>query len=88
MSDPEDGKAPTPVLRLIPGAGRRRKERTKRSYHDGATCDELLGLGNIVGALAVADFAGYDAQDGLAFVAERLRALAGADDKLLTEFFE
>ncbi|HEV8531417.1 MAG TPA: hypothetical protein VGT00_08370 [Methylomirabilota bacterium] len=59
-----------------------------QSHHDGATCDELLGLGNIVGALAVADFEGYDAQDGLAFVAERLRVLAGVDGELLTEFFE
>jgi hypothetical protein len=81
MSD-EGMKAPAPVLQLIPG--RKRKERTKKPHHDGATCDELLGLGNIVGALAVADFEGYDAQDGLAYVAERLRVLAGADGELLT----
>ena len=63
-----------PVMRLIHGGGQ--KERVKPP-HDGATCDELLGLGNIVGALAVADFEGYDAQDGLAYVAERLRVLGG-----------
>jgi hypothetical protein len=78
MSD-LDGKPPEDkLLTLIPGGGRKRKERAKTPHHDGATCDELLGLGNIVGALAVADFEGYDAQEGLAYVADRLRALAGA----------
>ena len=62
------------VMRLILGGGR--KQRVRKPRHDGATCDELLGLGNLVGALAVAEFAGYDPQEGLAYVAERLRALA------------
>jgi hypothetical protein len=65
------------VLRLILGGGR--EKRVKKPHHDGATCDELLGLGNIVGALAVAEFAGYDTQESLAFVAERLRVLASAE---------
>jgi hypothetical protein len=91
MSDLEgkapEGKAPeSKVLRLIPGGGRKRKERVKRS--DGATCDELLCLSELTLAIAVATYEGLECDHALPYVAERLRALAGVDEELLTEFFE
>jgi hypothetical protein len=46
---------------------------------DGAARNELHALANIVGVIAVATFEGYEADAGLAFVADRLRVLAGAD---------
>jgi hypothetical protein len=69
------------VVRLIRGSGR--KERAQ-SPLAGAARDELHALADIVGALGVATFEGYEADAGFAFVSDRLRVLATADGERLT----
>lgn len=65
------------VLRLIPGGGR--KERVTPPVA-GKVREELRFLANIVGALAVATFEGYECDHGLVFVSERLRVLAATPE--------
>jgi hypothetical protein len=73
MSGPPGKEESTAVLRAI--AGGSRKASGKRVVV-AAVGEELDGSASLVGAIAVAQGQGYEADQGLAFIYCRLRVLA------------